>query len=253
MLRPRVIPCLLLHDEGLVKTTVFKNPRYIGDPINTVRLFNEKEVDELIILDIDATVQCREPNFRLISELAAECRMPLCYGGGITNISQARQIISLGVEKLAFGTAASETPSLISELATEIGSQSIVVVLDVKTGLFGKQQVWTHNGTKNTWSSPLEIATQSMKLGAGEVLINSIDRDGLMTGYDLKLAQKIRDAINLPITVLGGAGSLADIAELFEKCGVVGAAAGSLFVFKGDFKAVLISYPSSFEKDKLCH
>ena len=251
MLRPRIIPCLLIHNEGLVKTAKFKDSKYVGDPINAVKIFNEKEADELIVFDIDATANRLEPNFRLIGQLAAECCMPLCYGGGVTTVSHAKKIIGLGVEKVAISAAAALNPLLVSQIANEIGGQSVVVVLDVKTSLFGKQEVWIHNGRKNTGHSPIDLANQAAALGAGEIVINSIDRDGQMKGYDLELARKIREAVRLPITVLGGAGSLSDIEELFETCGVVGAAAGSFFVFKGAFRAVLISYPSSQDKENL--
>lgn len=251
MLRPRIIPCLLVHDDGLVKTVKFKEPKYVGDPINAVKIFNEKEADELIVLDIDATAQGREPNFRLIAQFAAECRMPLCYGGGVRTVEQAKRIIGLGVEKVALSAAAVEDPTLISRIAAEVGSQSVVVVLDVKTSLFGKQEVWTHNGRKNSGKSPLELAKEAERLGAGEVVINSIDRDGQMKGYDLALARKIREATRLPMSVLGGAGSLQDIGALIKECGVVGASAGSFFVFKGQYRAVLISYPSPEQKDEL--
>lgn len=248
MLRPRIIPCLLVHDDGLVKTVKFKDPKYVGDPINAVKIFNEKEADELIVLDIDATVQGREPNFRLIEQFAAECRMPLCYGGGVRTVEQAKRIIGLGVEKVALSAAAVEDPSLIGRIAEEVGSQSVVVVMDVKTSLFGKQEVWTHNGSKNSGKSPIELAKEAEILGAGEVIINSIDNDGQMKGYNLKLARAIREAIRLPMSVLGGAGSLQDISDLITACGVVGASAGSLFVFKGKYRAVLISYPSGQQK-----
>lgn len=251
MLRPRIIPCLLVHEDGLVKTVKFKDPKYVGDPINAVKIFNEKEADELIVLDIDATVNGREPNFRMIAQLAAECRMPLCYGGGVRTVEHAKRIISLGVEKVAISAAATENPTLISNIASEIGRQSVVVVLDFKSNFFGKQEVWTHNGRRNTGKSPLALALQAESLGAGEIVVNSIERDGQMKGYDIKLAKQLRETVRLPISVLGGAGSLNDISELFEACGVVGAAAGSFFVFKGAFRAVLISYPSPEEKDKL--
>lgn len=248
MLRPRIIPCLLVHDDGLVKTVKFKDPKYVGDPINAVKIFNEKEADELIVFDIDATVQCREPNFRLIAQLAAECRMPLCYGGGVRTVEQAKRIIGLGVEKVALSAAVVENPALISLIAAEVGSQSVVVVLDAKTNLFGKQEVWTHNGRKNSGKPPVEFAKEAERLGAGEVVVNSIDRDGQMKGYDLALARKIRDATRLPMSVLGGAGSLQDIGALIKDCGAVGASAGSFFVFKGQYRAVLISYPSEEQK-----
>jgi len=251
MLRPRIIPCLLVHDGGLVKTVRFKDPKYVGDPINAVKIFNEKEADELVVLDIDATVQGREPNFRLIAQFAAECRMPLCYGGGIRTVEQAKRIIGLGVEKVAISAAAVADPKLISRIAEEVGSQSVVVVLDVKSSLFGKQEVWTHNGRKNSGKSPVEAAQEAEALGAGEIVINSIDRDGQMKGYDVALATKLRAATRLPMSVLGGAGSLQDIGELIAACGVVGAAAGSFFVFKGAYRAVLISYPTQAQKDDL--
>jgi imidazole glycerol-phosphate synthase subunit HisF len=252
MLRPRIIPCLLVHDGGLVKTVRFKEPKYVGDPINAVKIFNEKEADELMVLDIDATVQGREPNFRLIAQFAAECRMPLCYGGGIKTVEQAKRIIGLGVEKIAISSVALERPELISAIAAEIGSQSVVVVLDVKRRSFGREhEVWTHNGTHNTGRTAVETAQQAAALGAGEIVVNSIDEDGQMKGYDLALAGKIRAAVRLPMTVLGGAGSLADIGKLIDACGVVGASAGSLFVFKGTYRAVLISYPAQAQKEDL--
>jgi len=252
MLRPRITPCLLVHDGGLVKTARFKDPKYVGDPINAVKIFNEKEADELIVLDIDATVGKREPNFRLIAQFAAECRMPLCYGGGIKTVEQAKRISGLGVEKIAISSAALENPSLIGAIAEEIGSQSVVVVLDVKKRVFGRgYEVWTHNGKKGTGRSPVEVAQEAAQLGAGEILINSIDDDGQMKGYDLGLARAVREAIRLPMTMLGGAGSLADIGQLISTCGVVGASAGSLFVFKGPYKAVLISYPAQAQKEEL--
>jgi cyclase len=251
MLRPRIIPCLLVRNKGLVKTVKFGPSKYVGDPINAVKIFNEKEADELIVLDIDATTNGSEPDFAMIQKLAAECRMPLCYGGGIKTVEQARRIIGLGVEKVAISSVALSDSNLITEIAAEIGSQSVVVVLDVKKSLFGKYEVYTHNGQKKTGRTPVEVAQQAEKLGAGEIVINSIDLDGQMTGYDLNLATKIREAIRLPMTLLGGAGSLSDIGSLIQTCGVVGAAAGSLFVFKGVYRAVLINYPSIIERDVL--
>ena len=252
MLRPRITPCLLIHEGGLVKTVGFKNPKYVGDPINAVKIFNEKEADELIILDIDATAEGREPNYRLIAQFAAESRMPLCYGGGVKTVEQAKRIISLGVEKVAISSAALENPNLLSVLAAEIGRQSVVAVLDVKRRSFGREhEVWTHNAKRNTGRTVAEVAQEFAALGAGEIVINSIDNDGEMKGYDLVVAQKIRETVRIPITLLGGAGTLADIGELIKACGVVGASAGSLFVFKGTYRAVLISYPSQTQKDNL--
>lgn len=248
MLRPRIIPCLLVHNGGLVKTVRFKDPKYVGDPLNAVRIFNEKEVDELIVIDIDASAQRRAPNYGLIEKLAAECRMPLCYGGGVNCASQAQNIVRLGVEKVAVSSAAIQNPELVSDMADAVGRQSVVVVLDVKQNVFGRYTVWTHNGRVNTKRSPLELAQLLEAKGAGEIVINSIDNDGTMKGYDLGLAQSVRNSINLPMTVLGGAGSLNDLAALIENFKIVGAAAGSLFVFKGKYRAVLISYPANDEK-----
>ena len=252
MLRPRITPCLLIHEGGLVKTVSFKAPKYVGDPINAVKIFNEKESDELIVLDIDASVNGVDPNYKLIADLAVECRMPLCYGGGIRTVAQAKRIISLGVEKVAISSAALENPELISEIANELGRQSVVVVLDIKKRMFGKEyDVYIHNGRKNIKRSVLEVAQQMESLGAGEIVINSIDNDGQMKGYDVSIAQRVREAVNIPITILGGAGSLNDIESLIRACGVIGASAGSLFVFKGVYKAVLINYPNVVQRDEL--
>ena len=251
MLRPRIIPCLLVQKKGLVKTVKFGPGKYVGDPINAVKIFNEKEADELIVLDIDATANGAAPDFALIQKLAAECRMPLCYGGGIKTVEQASRIISLGVEKVAISSAALADPGLITAIAREIGSQSVVVVLDVKRSLFGKYEVYTHNGKKATGRTPVELAIEAERLGAGEIVINAIDLDGQMKGYDLELARRVREAVGLPMSVLGGAGSLDDIGKLIGACGVVGASAGSLFVFKGKLRAVLINYPTVSERDTL--
>ena len=252
MLRPRITPCLLVHKGGLVKTVGFKSPKYVGDPINAVKIFNEKEADELVVLDIDASVVHSEPDYRMIANLAAECRMPLCYGGGIKTSEQAKRIISLGVEKVAISSAAVDHPELITQIADEIGRQSVVVVLDVKKRLFSKDyDVFTYNARCNTKRSVFELAGEAEKLGAGELVINSIDLDGAMTGYNLALAEKVRKAVNIPITILGGAGTLGDIEALIRACGVIGASAGSLFVFKGVYKAVLINYPTLVQRDEL--
>lgn len=251
MLRPRVIPCLLVHDKGLVKTVQFKDPKYVGDPINAVRIFNEKESDELMVIDIDATRDNREPDYKMIEHLAAECRMPLCYGGGVKTAEQAQRIFSLGVEKIAISSAAIQNPDLVSQMAERVGSQSVVVVVDVKKKLLGGYEIYTHNGKKSTGKSPFEFVSKMEMLGAGEIVVNSIDQDGVMKGYDMALIEKVRQSVSLPLTVLGGAGSLRDIGNLINKYGIIGAAAGSLFVFKGVYKAVLINYPNWSEKDQL--
>jgi cyclase len=236
----------------LVKTVGFKQPKYVGDPINAVKIFNEKEVDELAVFDIDATANGTEPDFRMMANLAAECRMPLCYGGGVKTVEQAKHIVGLGVEKVAISSAAVASPELISAIAQEIGGQSVVVVIDArKDSHTGQNQAWTHNGTRPTGRSVVDVVKQAEGLGAGEIVINSIDNDGMMNGYDLALAVEARKAVRLPITFLGGAGSLAHMRALVAACGVVGVAAGSFFVFKGPYKAVLISYPSADRKDEL--
>lgn len=252
MLRPRIIPCLLVKGGGLVKTVRFQDPKYVGDPINAVKIFNEKETDELVVLDIDATAQGREPDFKMIEHLAVECRMPLCYGGGVKTAEQAKRIIGLGVEKVAISSAALERPELIGAMAREVGSQSVVVILDVRRR-GGEQEVWTHNGSRNTGRPVAEVARQAQAQGAGEIVLNSIDQDGVMKGYDLDLARELRQVVTVPMTVLGGAGSLRDLGALIQACGVVGAAAGSLFVFKGPYRAVLINYPSPAQREGLIH
>jgi cyclase len=209
-------------------------------------------VDELIVLDIDASGRRQEPDYDLIGRLAAECRMPLCYGGGVKTVEQVERIIELGVEKVAISSAAVENPQIVSRLAVAVGSQSVVVVLDVRKGGSGQEYgICIHNGTLQTGKSPIVVAKEMEALGAGEIVINAIDRDGLMNGYDLDLISTIREAVTLPMTVLGGAGSLDDLRRVIAKFGIVGAAAGSLFVFKGTYRAVLINYPRRVDKDAL--
>ncbi|MBY0539810.1 MAG: AglZ/HisF2 family acetamidino modification protein [Campylobacterales bacterium] len=251
MLTPRIIPCLLVHNKGLVKTVKFKDSKYVGDPINAVKIFNEKESDELMVLDIDATVQNREPDYKMIENLATECRMPLCYGGGIKTVYQATRIFNLGVEKIALSSAAIENPQLVANIAKEVGNQSVVVVIDVKKKIFGGYDIYTHNGTKKTKLDLENFINELQSLGVGEIVINSIDNDGVMNGYDLSLIEKIKPLINVPMTVLGGAGSLEDIKTLINKFGIIGCSAGSLFVFKGKYRAVLINYPKNLGKQQL--
>ncbi len=252
MLYPRIIPCLLVHKKGLVKTTKFKDPKYVGDPINAVKIFNEKEVDELIVVDIDASREGSEPDYKMIENLATECRMPLCYGGGIKTVDQAQKIFSLGVEKIAVSSAAIENPSIVSSMAERVGNQSVLVVMDVKKKtLSSKYELYIHNGTKPTGIDPILFAIEMQKLGAGEIVVNSIDQDGVMNGYDMNLIKKIRDVISIPITVMGGAGTLDDIGSVIQQHGIIGVAAGSLFVFKGKYRAVLINYPTTIEKTLL--
>lgn len=252
MLHPRIIPNLLIHKKGLVKTINFKNPKYVGDPLNAVKIFNEKSVDELIVTDIDASVNGDDPDYELIEKIAKECRMPLCYGGGITNAEQAKKIFRLGVEKISISSTAINNPSIIPEIAESVGSQSVVIVLDVKKKLFSNSyDIFTHNGTKKTGVDPVKFISEIQNTGVGEIVINSIDQDGLMKGYDYKIIDDVRKITSLPMTVLGGAGSLDDLGELIRKYRIIGAGAGSLFVFKGKYRAVLINYPNQKEKIEL--
>lgn len=255
MLRPRIIPCLLIHKGGLVKTQGFKEPKYVGDPINAVRIFNEKEADELMVLDIDATRNGVPPDFGLIAKLAAECRMPLCYGGGVTTADQAARLVDMGVEKVAVSAAAITNPGLLTQMEAAVGRQSVVAVLDIRkrSGLFAKgYEVCTHNATVSHKADPLALAKLLQDAGAGEVVINSVDRDGTTQGYDLELAAQVKQVLSVPSTFLGGAGTLEHLGDLVRKLGVVGAAAGSLFVFKGKYRAVLISYPTPEQKVQMC-
>jgi len=253
MLRPRIIPCLLVHNGGLVKTRQFTDTTYVGDPVNAVRIFNEKEVDELLVLDIDATVKGQEPNYELIAQLAAECRMPLTYGGGVKSVDQVERIIGLGVEKVVISSAAIADPDFITAAAKKVGSQSVAVVADVRADDKGSYPVFTHNGTVNTGRTAKELASIAEEAGAGEFIVNNIDRDGMGNGYDFELVSQCRGACALPMTVLGGAGSLEDVKTLIECFPIIGAAAGSLFVFKGKYRAVLINYPARGRKDSLYH
>ncbi len=252
MLRPRIIPCLLVHKKGLVKTTKFKDPKYVGDPINAVKIFNEKEVDELMVLDIDATSENRGPDFTLIRNLAVECRMPFCYGGGVTTVEEAKEIINLGAEKVALSAAALNDSSLIKRIGDAVGVQSVVVVLDVKKkALFGGYEIYIKNGKEKVKKKLKDIIQEIEEIGVGEIVVNSIDRDGTMSGYDLDLATYVRELSESPITILGGAGKAEDIQALIERFRIIGAAAGSLFVFKGKYRAVLINYPNKEEKEKV--
>lgn len=243
MLQSRIIPSLLMRDGGLVKTRRFKDDKYVGDPINAVKIFNEKEVDELVIFDIDATVQHREPDYAHLRSIAVESRMPLCYGGGVTSAAQGARLIGLGFEKVSVSSAAVERPELIREMADAVGRQSVVVTLDVqKGGLLGRYGILTHNGRKASKRKLLDFVREAEELGAGEIVINSIDRDGMMQGYDLDLARAVRAETTVPLTMLGGAGTIEHMQALIDAVGTVGAAAGSMFVFTGVYRAVLISY-----------
>ena len=252
MLRPRLIVSLLLSENALIKTKQFDNSKYIGDPINAVKIFNEKSVDELLIVDINKSRENKSPNYDLISKISRECRMPICYGGGIKAIEDIENIITLGVEKVSLSSAFFKNPKLITKAANKFGSQSIVVCLDIKKSkLKKKYEVFIINGKKFINKDLLTVVKEVESFGAGELIINSIDQDGMMKGYDLELCRKLSEQTKLPITFLGGASCLNDFRDLWSYCGTVGAAAGSLFVFKGKFRAVLINYPSNEEKINL--
>ena len=246
MKRIRVIPVLLLHDKGLVKSLKFKNYKYVGDPINAVRIFNEKEVDELAILDIDASRENREPDISRIEEIVSEAFMPIAYGGGITTIDQVKKILSVGVEKVILNRSAVKSPSLITGIAKQFGSQSVVVSIEYKKNLFGKSGVYIENGRTSTGLDPVSFARQMEEAGAGEILLNSIERDGTFSGYDLEMIEKLAHAVHIPMIAVGGASNLSDFKRAVQY-GASAVSAGSLFVFQRPHRAVLISYPSQEE------
>lgn len=243
MLRARFIPTLLIKGRGLYKTVKFKNETYIGDPINAVRIFNGKAVDELILLDIDAHRQGVGPNFDLISDIISEAFIPVCYGGGVENLAQMERLFKLGVEKVAINSAAVGALSLISEASAIYGNQSIVVGIDVRKSFFGRQERYIKSGAVNTKEDPVEFAKRAEAAGAGELMIYSVERDGTMQGYDIPLIRSIAQSVRVPVIACGGASSLDDMVKAIEEGGASSAAAGSLFVFQGKHRAVLITYP----------
>ena len=242
MLNSRIIPVLLIHRGGLYKTINFGNHKYIGDPLNAVRIFNEMYVDELVILDIDATKLEQPPNYKLIQNLAKECRMPICYGGGINNTQQVERIIKLGVEKVAISNALIDNPRLISEAKDKVGSQSLVAVLDIKKhGLLKKNYyIYKNNGSLKTNLDILEFTKKLETYGIGEIILNSIDNDGKQIGYDFEISDLIIPYLNIPITLLGGAGNFSHLQEANKKYGIVGLGGGSIFVFKGNEDAFFV-------------
>jgi cyclase len=241
----RIIPTLLLCNSGLSKTKKFLKPQYVGDPINTVRIFNDKEVDELILLDICATKEAREPDIDIIRDIASECFMPLSYGGGLTNLELIREVLSAGVEKVVLNTAAVKQKKLIAEASNYFGSSTVVVSIDARKKFFGGYEVCINGGREKTGLDPIEWAKECEGLGAGEIVINSIDQDGMMQGYDWQLIRNVSEAVSLPVIAAGGAGSLADLVRAIKECKVSAVAAGSLFVFHGKYRAVLITYPNA--------
>lgn len=247
MLAARVMPCLLLKNSALVKTIKFKNPGYVGDPINAIKIYNEKEVDELIFLDITATVESKAPPFKIISEIASECFMPVAYGGGVKRLDDIKEIFSCGIEKVSINSYAVENPSFVETAADKFGSQSIVISIDVKKTFLGGYKIYTHGGRKATNLDPVRYAAQMEKMGAGEIILTSIDRDGTMEGYDLELVRKVTSAVGIPVIACGGAGRVEHFAEAVKQGGASAVAAGSMVVYHGRNRAVLINFPTREE------
>lgn len=243
MIRPRIIPTLLLKDSGLVKTLHFKDPKYIGDPINAIRIFNDKEVDELVLLDIEASKSNKLPDFKSLKSITSECFMPLAFGGGIQSSEMIREILKIGVERVILNSAVVENPSLISEASRNFGKSTIIVSIDYKEN-FLNNRVYINGGNTKTKLRPIEWAIECERLGAGEIIISSINKDGTMTGYDFDLVKAISNSVAIPVIASGGAGSLNDFSKAISHCNASAAAAGSYFVFKGKHRAVLITYPS---------
>lgn len=250
MLRPRVIPVLLLKNAGLFKSVKFKECKYVGDPINAIKIFNEKEVDELIFLDIDASKKHTPPNFDLISQIASECFMPVCYGGGITKLDQIEKILKLGIEKISINSTCLIDENFIKKASKVFGSSTMVVSIDIKKNFFGNYNIYSHNSTKVNYKL-FDYIKKIEDDGAGEIIINCVDNDGMMSGYNLELIREISTNISIPVIALGGASSIEDFRNVI-KASASAAAAGSFFVFHGPHKAVLISYPSEGELNYIC-
>jgi imidazole glycerol-phosphate synthase subunit HisF len=244
MLRSRVIPCLLLNRGGLVKTRQFADAKYVGDPINAVKIFNDKEVDELVLLDITATSEKRAPNFTLIQEIASECFMPFAYGGALANLEDARRVLALGAEKVVFNTAALRAPDVLRSASREFGAQAVVASIDVKRKLFGRYEVVAERARKSTGRDPVAFARELEDLGVGEIFLTSVDREGTMEGYDVDLIRRVSAAVSVPVVANGGAGSIPDFGLALNDGGASAVAAGAMFVFHGPHRAVLITYPT---------
>ena len=249
-MRTRVLPVLLLKNGGLYKTTKFKEPRYIGDPINSVRIFNEKEVDELAFIDISATPNGSGPDFGVIEQIAGEAFMPMVYGGGLSSFDQVQRVLGLGFEKVIFNTACFDNPKLLTQTAQIYGSQAVLACVDVKRTLLGKYEMYTHSGSKKRAGNLVDHVKAMQLAGAGEFCINSIDRDGTMIGYDVDLIKMTTSACSVPVIALGGAGSIADFQSAVTTGGASAVAAGSMFVYKGVHRAVLINYPERADLKK---
>ncbi len=251
MLLTRYIPCLLLKGSGLVKTIKFKNPKYVGDPINTVRIFNEKEVDELIFLDIEATPQDREPNYKLLSEIADECFMPLAYGGGIKTLEQAKKIFQIGIEKVAINSASHNDLKLIRDIASIYGTQAVIGVIDVKKSLFGKQEVVSNSAATKHKQTPEAWAQELVKAGVGEIMVTSVDKEGTWEGIDVALIKRITDCVNVPVIAHGGAGNLEHLKEAVRNGGASAVAMGSMVVYQKKDFGVLINFPDKKILEKI--
>lgn len=250
MLKHRIIPCLLLQNGGLVKSTKFKTPKYVGDPINAIRIFNDKEVDELIVLDINATKENKGPDFALIEQFAGECFMPLCYGGGINTVEHAQKLFEIGVEKICLQTAAINNLKLVSDISEKVGSQSVIVSIDIKKNLLGKYQLYSSSTGKTINRPWVDFLKEVVSAGAGEIVINSVDKDGTMSGMDLNLIRLASEVTQVPIVAMGGVSEMEDFRRAL-KSGASAVAAGAFFVFHGPHKAVLITYPQYADLEKL--
>ena len=249
MLKSRIIPCLLIHNGGLVKSFNFKNYKYVGDPLNAIKIFNEKKCDELLLLDIDASVKKTLPNYTLLKKVANESRMPVCYGGGIKTVDQASKIINLGIEKVSLSSVIHADANIIKNVSKKIGAQSTIATIDVMKNIFGKYEIFINNGKVKVKKNLINLIDELQELGVGEIVINDIHRDGTMKGYDFKLIDYIRSKLKVPLSVIGGVSDLNNIKECIKRFGPIGCGVGSLFVFKGKYKAVLISYPDKKEKN----
>jgi cyclase len=238
---------LLLKDQALVKSKGFKDFKYIGDPINAVRIFNDMKADELVFLDINATREGRCISLDFVKDVGEEANMPFAVGGGISSIEQIKEIIHNGAEKVIINSYAAENPDFIKQASDAFGSSTITVCIDVKKKLFGAEQTWAKNGSKSTGFSPEDFARLMEEKGAGEIIIQSIERDGMMIGYDLELIKKISKSVSIPVVALGGAGKLADLKEAYHLGRASGLAAGSIFVYQGAKNGVLINYPDKTE------
>lgn len=243
MFRARVIPCLLLRHGGCVKTRCFRDPVYLGDPLNIAKIFNDKEVDELAVLDIAAALEGTPPQMDLLADLASQCFMPLSYGGGLRDLETMRRILAMGFEKVTINSYSAENPQIITEAARNFGSQSVVASIDVKKTLWGRYEVFTHGGRRGTKCDPVTYARRMVELGAGEILLNAIDRDGTLAGYDQRLIAEVSGAVGVPVIACGGARNIEDFAVAVKQSGASAVAAGALFVFHGPHRAVLINTP----------